>query len=510
MKNILAIDMGTNTSAVSIYGPHGPEVIKVDGAELVPSVVMIVPNPEPDAEPNDKWLALVGQKAVRAREKSPRSPYCFSSFKRYLGAVHNPEEKTEEQMVPSIDGMLHYQGPDGFTYAPEELVSYILAHLKAAGEAKLGEEVDSVILCVPATYNIAQRNALRRAAQLAEFMEIELLDEPVAAAIAHGYQIEDKKAHRIFVVDVGAGTTDTAAFEIGNGLFRVLGTNGAALVGGDDWDRRLRSFVMNLHQIEHEGSTLATQPDAMRILLTESEKAKRRLSDDERTEFRVEDIDIDKKTGEDIHVIHSISRDHMDDATKELLGDITDAMTRTMAEARTKDPRFSIRDIDDVILVGGQTRVKAIQRKVAHFFGKAPRSDVDPELAVVLGAAVQAGIREGRIASITIENITAHSFSIETHDKAQDVATEIVRKGTAYGTKATWWLSNRDRDQTRMTLRLLQGDSKDPAENILVWEHHIDVDPGDPRSAEVQMDVEIGPSGEPIIDVAGVSFGRAA
>ena len=367
MKHFIAVDLGTNTSAVAVYGPHGPEVIKVDGAELVPSAVMIVPNPDAKSDADPKWIAVVGQKAVRAREKSPRSPYFFSSFKRYLGAVHNPEERTDEQMVPSPDGMLHYQGPDGFTYAPEDLASYILELLKAAAEEKLSADIDSLILCVPTTYNIAQRNVLRKAAQLAGFEDIELLDEPVAAAIAHGYQIEDKKAHRIFVCDVGAGTTDTAAFEIGNGLFRVLGTNGAALVGGDDWDRRVRSYIMNLHELQYEGSTLATQPDAMRILLAESESAKRRLSTEEKTEFRVEDIDIDKKTGEDIHVIHTISRDHMDAATQELLDDITDAMKRTMEESKSKDPRFSIRDIDDVILVGGQTRVKAIQREVAHF-----------------------------------------------------------------------------------------------------------------------------------------------
>lgn len=506
MRQYLAVDMGTNTSAVGIYGPRGPEVIKIDGSELVPSVVMLVPGTDPNG---DKWEVLVGKKAVKAREKSPRSPYCMTSFKRHLGAVYNPEEATDEQIVPGPDGMLHYQGPDGVTYAPEELVSYVLQHLRWAAEKKLGTEIDSVILCVPTTYNIAQRNALRKAAQLAGFLEIELMDEPVAAAVAHGFHIEDKKVHRIFVVDVGAGTTDTAAFEIGNGLFRVLGTNGATLVGGDDWDRRIRSFILNLHELEHENSTLATQPDAMRILLSESEATKRRLSDDERAEFRVEDIDIDKKTGEDIHVIRSLSRDHMDDVTKELLEEITEAMERTMAAAKEKDPRFTVRDIDDVILVGGQTRVQAIQRNVAHFFGRAPRSDVDPELAVVLGAAVQAGIREGRLASITIENITSHGFSIETHDKQYDVATEIVRKGTPYGTKATWWLRPRgDQGQRSMTLRLLQGDSKDPTQNILVFEHHIELDAEE--AEDVQLDVEIGPSGEPILDFAGISFGRAA
>jgi molecular chaperone DnaK len=245
------------------------------------------------------------------------------------------------------------------------------------------------------------------------------------------------------------------------------------------------------------------------MLLIEAEAAKRRLSEDDLTEFRVEDIDIDKKTNEDVHVIQRISRDHMDEATKELLRDIEDAMTRTMAEAKEKDPRFSVHDIDAVILVGGQTRVKSIQRKVAHFFGKAPASGVDPELAVVLGAAVKAGIREGRLASITIENITSHGFSIETHDKPEDVATEIVRKGTAYGTKATWWLRPRgDAGQSVMTLKLLQGDSKEPGENILVWEHQIAIDADAPE--DVQLDVEIGPSGEPILDVAGASFGRAA
>jgi len=505
MNNFMAIDLGTSNSAVAYYGPRGPEVIKVDGAETVPSVVMLVPAEDP-ANP---WEVLVGERAIRAREKSPRSPYCFTSFKRQLGAVYNPEEATPDQMVP-VGGMLHYQGPGTFTYAPEELVSYVLRHLKEAAEAKLKLDIDRVVLCVPATYNIAQRNALRKAADMAGFVEVELLDEPGAAAIAHGYQITDSKVHRVFVTDVGGGTTDTALYEIGNGLFRALGTNGAALVGGDDWDRHILSHILSLHELDHEQSTIAAQPDAMRLLLVESEKAKRRLSSDDVTEFRVEDIDIDRGNGEDIHVIRTISRERMDAATQELLDDIRQAIERTLAEAKSKDPRFTVKDVDDSIIVGGQTRVKAIQKTVTEALQKEPRADVDQELAVVLGAAVQAGIREGRLASITIENITPHSFSIETHDKAADVATEIVRKGTPYGTQATWWLSNRDENQKTMTLRLLQGDSKNPGENILVWEHHIEIEPGAARIQEIQLDVEIGPSGEPIIEVAGVVYGRAA
>ena len=450
MKPFLAIDLGTTNSAVAHYGTFGPEIIKVDGAETMPSLVMLVPTDDPEKP----WDVVIGQKAVRAREKNPRSKYCFSSSKRYLGAVFNPEEMTDEQMTAGPTGMLHYQGPDGFTYAPEELVSYMIGHLRKAAVEKLQQDVTQVILCVPATYNIAHREALRKAAELAGFDEIELMNEPVAAAIAHGFQIDDNKAHRIFVIDVGGGTTDTAALEIGGGLFRVLGTNGAALVGGDDWDRRIRSQILNMHELDYEGSTLAGKTDAMRLLLAESQETKHRLSDDETTEFRVEDIDVDKKTGEDVHVIRHFSRDLMDEVTEELLADIEGAILRTMEEAKQRDPRFGFKDIDAVILVGGQVRVKAIQRRVANLFQKTPRSDVDPELAVVLGAAVQAGIREGRLSSITIENITSHGFSIETHDKSEDVATEIVRKGTAYGTKATRWLSNRDPDQTRMTLRL--------------------------------------------------------
>jgi molecular chaperone DnaK len=503
MKPFIAADLGTSTSAVGIYGPRGPEVIKVDGADTMPSVVMLVPTDDP-ANP---WDVVVGAKAIKARDFDPKSPYCFTSIKRQLGAVYNPEEATPDQMVPAPNGMLHYQGPDGITYAPEELIAHILVHLRKTAEAKIGQTVTSLILCVPTGFNIAQRNALRKAADLAGFDEVELLDEPVAAAIAHGFQIEDDKVYRIFVCDVGAGTTDCAAFEIGAGLFRVLGTNGAELVGGDDWDRNIRSQALNMHQLEHEDSTLATDATVLRLMLTQAELTKRRLSDEEATEFRMLEAGVDK-LGEDIHIVQRFSRDLMDEITSELLNDIEDAIDRTMAEARQKDPRFTIRDIDAVICVGGQTRVKAIQKRVAAKFQKQPRSDVDPELAVVLGGAVQAGIREGRLASITVQNITAHSFSIETHDKPQDVATEIVRKGTAFGTRATWWLSNRDRDQGAVTLRLLQGDDKDPAKNILVWEQHIEIDPGDPRSAEIQLDVEIDPSGEPILEVAGYRYGR--
>lgn len=511
MREFVAVDFGTCNSAVAYYGPRGPEVIKVDGAELVPSAVMAVPR----QGEGDKWELVVGQKALRARERSPRSPFCYTSFKRQLGAVYNPEEATTGQMVPGPRGMLHFQGPDGVTYSPEHLASLVLDRCISAAEAKLGKQIFCAIICVPATYNQAQRNAIREAARLAGLEEVELMDEPVAAAIAHGHHADNDRPSRVFVLDVGAGTTDCALIEIGRGLMRVLATNGAAMVGGDDWDRCIRNYVVNLHQVQNERSTLAANPDAMRLLLVEAERAKRRLSDEEATEFRVEDIGVDTSTSEDIHVIQTISRDHMDEVTGDLLQDIAEAIQRTMDEAREKDPRFTIRDVDDIILVGGQTRVKAIQRKVAHYFGKAPRSDVDPELAVVLGAAIQAGIREGRLASITIRNITAHGYSVETHDKAEDVATEIVRKGTPYGTKATWWLSNRDPNQRLMSLKLLQGDGKRPADNIVVWERQIEVEPGEPRSARVQMDIEIGPSGEPVVDIIAdgeviASYGRAA
>lgn len=500
MKRWIAADFGTTNSAVAHYGPRGPEVIKIEGQELVPSIVTIV---------GDK--VEVGQKAVAARKRNPQ--YSYASFKRHMGEAFNPEEMKDTQMTAGPDGMLHYVGPDGFTYTPVELASYVYIKLRAAAEAKLKTDADNIVATVPATYTQPQRDAIRMACIEAGFEQVELMDEPTAAAIAYGYDFDH--AHRIAVLDVGGGTTDCAFIETGRGLVRVMATNGTPFVGGDDWDRHVRSLVLNMHELHNEDSSLATRPDAMRILLTEAESAKRRLTDDSATEVRVMDIDKDRHSGEDIHVIETITREMMDEATTRLLADIQAAMERTVAEARAKDPKFTVRDLDTVILVGGQTRVRAIQELVRDFFGQEPRTDVDPEIAVVLGAAVRAGILEGRKGDLTIKDITAHAYALETHARPEDVATELARKGTPYGTRATYWLSNRDDAQEKMTVRLYQGDHVDPAQCVMLWEHHIDIEPGAAKGERVQLDIEIGPSGEAIVDIHGeniesVSYGRAA
>ncbi len=494
MNRWIAIDFGTTNSAVAYYGPRGPEVIKVDGQELVPSVVTII---DQDVR--------VGLSAVRLRNRHSRHTY--SSFKRNMAVKFNPDEATDDQMAPGPDGMLHYVGPHGHTYSPVELASFVMMKLKRTAEEKLKTTVKSVILTAPATYTIPQRAAIREAAEMAGFEDIHIKDEPTMAALAHGYDADH--ASTLAVIDIGGGTTDGAILVTGRGLVTVMATNGTPFVGGDDWDRQIRNLIVNLHEVENEDSLLATRTDALRKLLVEAEQVKRRLTDEPATEFRVEDIDINKKTGNDVHAIYPVSRDLMDQVTSDQLTDIRAAMDRMLAEARVKDPKFTVRDIDRVILVGGQTRVKAVQRLVAEIFGQEPTTERDPETAVVLGAAIQAGLNEGQKGDLTIRNITSHRFSVETHDRAADVATEIAHKGIAYGSRMTWWLSNRDDGQEMMTLRLMEGDSPVPGECALLWEHQIRIAGDGAEPLPVQMDVEIGPSGELWVDVAGVSYGRA-
>lgn len=500
MKRWVAIDFGTTNSAVAHYGPRGPEVIKIEGQDLVPSVVAIV---------SDK--VEIGLKALAARQGD--HPYCYSSFKRHMAEAYNAEEAKDTQMVEGQDGMLHYEGPDGTTYSPVELASFVIHKLRKAAEARLKAEVVRVVATVPATYTQPQRDAVRAACDLAGFDHVELMDEPTAAAIAYGYDFDH--AHRIGVIDIGGGTTDVAFIETGKGLVRVLATNGSPLVGGDDWDKRLRNLVINLHEARQGASTLAIQDHNLRRLLIASEQAKRSLSDDDETVVRLLDLGKNAKAGEMEHVIATVTRSMMDEVTDELLDDIRAALERTVAEAKQKDPKFTVRDLDSIIMVGGQTRVVAIQKLVSEFFGQEPRTDVDPESAVVLGAAVRAGVLEGRKADLTIKDITAHTYALETHDKAEDVATMLAQKGTPYGTRMTYWLGNRDEGQKVMTLRLLQGDSPDPQGCIVLWEHQIDIEPTAARGQRVQLDLEIGPSGEAIVDIhgegiEGASYGRAA
>lgn len=495
MKRWIAIDFGTTNSAVACFGSRGPEIIKVDGRDLVPSVVTVA---------GEK--AEVGHAALRLRKRHPE--HTFTSFKRHFAELFNPDEAKGSQMVQGEDGLVHYQGPGDFTYSPVELASFVMEKLRLAAEVKLRAQIGSAVICVPAAFKGPQRDALREAAKMAGFEEIELMDEPTAAAVAYGYDFE--RAHTIAVVDVGGGTTDVSIIRTGKGLVRVLGTDGTPLVGGEDWDKHIRGYVVNLHQLENEGSTVATRTKAMNLLLAEAEDTKKRLTEMETTEFRVEDIDKDRQTGTDIHAIYPISREIMDEATSELLKGIEGAMQRAVASARRDDPKFTIRDLDAVIVVGGMTRVQAIQRLVAEFFKQEPKTDIDPEIAVALGAAVRAGVKEGRNASLTISDVTGHTYALETHDKVEDVATVLAPKGTRYGSKFTFWLSNREPGQEIMTFRLLQGESPIPSECVTLWEHQIKIEKGDPRSARVKLELEIGPSGEAIVECDGQTFGRAA
>lgn len=492
----IAIDFGTHNSVLAYYNGRAPEVIKVEGSELTPSVVTIA---------GDK--VFIGKEAQRLGPRYPDS--CYKSFKRHLAKPFHDEEDAGEHMVAGPDGTTHYQGPGGHTYSPTELAGWILGKFQDAAAKKFGGNPERAVVCVPATFKLPQRRAIEEAARQAGFTDIYLIDEPTAAAIAYGYNFEDVK--RVAVVDVGAGTTDIAFIETGGGRVEILATNGTSLVGGDDWDKLLGGYVVNLWETEH-GDDLAVRDRAMQLILDEAELAKRRLTDNAETEFRIEDITKDRKTGADLHMIYPVSQTILNELTKELIKSIRDACQRTVDEAKSKDPRFTVKDLDVVILVGGMTRVPAIQAMVADFFKQAPKTEIDPEIAVALGAAVQAGVMDGRRAGLKIKNITPHSFAIETHDKVEGVATVLVPKGTPYPwkPKVQHKLANREAGQTALSIRLLQGESERASDCVQLDAADIEIEPGDPREVKIPVSFEIDESGNLIFEAGDYSFGRDA
>lgn len=499
----ISLDFGTSNSSVAYFNGRSPEIIKIDGDELMPSVVTIA-----------NGVVEVGQDAVELGRKFP--DYCFRHFKRQLGDMWNPDEDVGSQLCEGKDeagklnGMTHFKGPNGTTYAPEELASFCLGKMIDAAEAKLRTKITRAVLSYPATFTTQQKEALKRAGYAAGLETVELIDEPTAAAVAYGYDF--KKVRRIAVLDVGGGTTDVSFIVTGGGDVKSLATNGSPLVGGADWDRAIGEYVVNRWRQSAHGSDINIRDQARALVLQEAEQTKRRLTRRKESEFRVEDIDINPATGVSQHVIYSIDRDTMDKITSSYLRSIEAACQRAVDEAKEKDPKFSIRDLDDVILIGGMTRVQSIQQLAREFFGQEPKDTVDPEIAVALGGAVRAAVLDGRKGGLTLSQITGHTFSLEVHNAVEDVAMVLIPKGTSYPCKLPrpLFLTNRDAGQQRLSIRLLEGDEGKASACAVLWSAEIEIEAGEPRTAREEVVFEIDESGNPRMSCAGLTYGEAA
>ena len=504
LKKVVGIDLGSSNSSISHWTPRGPEIINVDGQPLLPSVVTIVPADAVGPGENQIFVGLDGIEAGKRYRD-----YCFRLFKRRLGEMWHDDEDTGHQTVGSPDGLLHYQGPDGHTYSPVELCSMVIEKLLDAATAKFkNERPDGAVICVPATFTPSQRKAVEEAGAMAGLAYVELMDEPTAAALAYGYDF--KKVRRIAVLDVGGGTTDVSIIQTGAQLVSVLGTGGSSITGGSDVDAILGRHIVNQWATEHEGTDIAVDDSAMTLVLGEAEESKKRLSRKVKTEFRIKDFDR-TPGGVQLHMDYIIDRPLLEHLAKDLLTRMKAACQIAISEAQRKDANFSVRDLNDVVLVGGGTRMPAVQHMAHQVFGQEAKTDIDPEIAVALGAAIRAAVIEGRKSDLTVQDILSFSVALEVYDKVEGVASVIIPRGTPYPSEkeTAFSLTNREAGQTLLPIRIVTGDHDRAALCELLHAVDVDIEPGDPRTARVPLTIGVNERGQPYGRVGEIEWGTA-
>lgn len=445
----IGIDLGsTNTCAAIAIGSTVKMIeLNASGAISMPSVVCI-----------RDTTALVGQDAVEAGKTTP--DFDFRNFKRQMGEKWHDDEDTGYQTTAGPDGMIAYRGPGGLLYSPTDFSSFILTDIIAAANEYLEphDSVTGLVIGVPATFTPDQIAEVKRAANLAGIETVYTIEEPVAAAIANN--IDAKKSRCSIVVDLGGGTLDVTILRSGEGLIRVIAKNGIGDLGGADFDKRIADYVINLFRSENrstdgeQAAEIVLKDNAMTKILVEAEAVKKRLTDVEETTFRIENISRSPKVGNQLHMIYPIDRRVLNELTRDLQERVITACKAAIEDAKRQDPKFTIRDIQDLLLVGGMTRMPAVRQLVSEFFGKQPKRDENPEQVVAMGCAIKAAILEGRRPDVSVQDVLSFDVGIETADEIPAV---LIKRGTSFpfDKPMTFDIGTTDETQTEMSVRLL-------------------------------------------------------
>ncbi len=475
MSKIIGIDLGTTNSCVAVMEGGQPHVIPASdtGRNITPSVVEPIKN-------------LIGDVAKRQMILNPK--HTISSAKRLMGRrIDDSEVKRTMDMVPyeivagkNKIAAIRVEGKD---FTPQEIAAKVLIKLKKDAESYLGEKVESAVITVPAYFDDAQRQATKQAGEIAGLKVERIINEPTAAALAYG--LEKKNAHKIAVYDLGGGTFDISILELGDGVFEVKATNGDTHLGGDDFDGKIVDYIIDEFKKEN-AVDLRKDVQALQRVRDAAEKAKIELS--ATTEVEISQPYITQQNGQPVHLTMKLTRAKLESLVEELI-----AKTIKPVEAALKDAKLKPTDIDEVVLVGGMTRMPKVIEAVKAYFGKEPNKSVNPDEVVAIGAAIQGGVLGGEVKDILLLDVTPLTLGIET---LGGVATPMITRNTTVPASKTEVFSTAADNQTQVEIHITQGERPLSADNKDLGRFALDGIPPAPRGVpQVEVTFDIDASG---------------
>uniref|UniRef100_A0A0E0CS48 Heat shock 70 kDa protein, mitochondrial n=1 Tax=Oryza meridionalis TaxID=40149 RepID=A0A0E0CS48_9ORYZ len=489
-NEVIGIDLGTTNSCVSVMEGKNPKVIEnSEGTRTTPSVVAF----------NQKGERLVGTPAKRQAVTNPQNT--FFGTKRLIGRrFEDPQTQKEMKMVPykivkAPNGDAWVETTDGKQYSPSQIGAFVLTKMKETAESYLGKTVSKAVITVPAYFNDAQRQATKDAGRIAGLDVQRIINEPTAAALSYG---TNKKEGLIAVFDLGGGTFDVSILEISNGVFEVKATNGDTFLGGEDFDNTLLEFLVSEFK-RSEAIDLAKDRLALQRLREAAEKAKIELSSTAQTEINLPFITADASGAKHLNI--TLTRSKFESLVNSLI-----ERTREPCKNCLKDAGITTKEVDEVLLVGGMTRVPKVQEIVSEIFGKSPSKGVNPDEAVAMGAAIQGGILRGDVKELLLLDVTPLSLGIET---LGGIFTRLINRNTTIPTKKSQVFSTAADNQTQVGIRVLQGEREMATDNKLLGEFDLVGIPPAPRGMpQIEVTFDIDANGIVTVSAKDKSTGK--